>query len=227
MLGPSGSGKSTIVNLLLRFYDPSEGSIFLDGQDLIESPRREVRSQIAVVMQEPFLYSKTLKENILFGRSSAADSEVTQAAMTAAVHEAILEFDAGYDTVVGERGVTLSGGQRQRIALARALLEKPALLILDDALSAVDTETEGMILEALEKRRGEHTTLVVAHRISTLMRADWILVFDRGRVIQQGTHATLARETGLYRKLWKIQSSLEQDFESDLRTASGAVKEED
>jgi ABC-type sulfate/molybdate transport systems ATPase subunit len=147
---------------------------------------------IAVVMQEPFLYSKTLRENIGLGRGSAAEEEIHQAAVTACVHESILEFEQGYDTLVGERGVTLSGGQRQRVALARALLEEPAILILDDALSAVDTETETMILDALKQRRGRHTTIVIAHRLSTLMRT--ILVLEAGAG-QKGTHRQRSPQT--------------------------------
>jgi ATP-binding cassette subfamily B protein len=225
LLGPSGSGKSTIVNLLLRFYDPDGGTISIDGHDIGRLDRKAVRSQIAVVMQEPFLFSKTLRENIRLGRSSAAEHEIVEAASAACVHDAILEFDAGYDTLVGERGVTLSGGQRQRVALARALLERPAILILDDALSAVDTETETMILDALRKRQGRQTTIVIAHRLSTVMRADRILVLDWGRVIQQGTHERLIAEGGLYRRLWQIQSAIEDDLADDLRaTSEGALR---
>jgi ATP-binding cassette, subfamily B, bacterial len=220
LLGPSGSGKSTIVNLLLRFYDPDQGRISIDRRDIATMRRKVVRSKIAVVMQEPFLYSKTLRENIRLGRKSAAEEEVQEAAVTACVHDAILEFEQGYDTLVGERGVTLSGGQRQRVALARALLEEPAILILDDALSAVDTETETMILEALKRRHGRHTTIVIAHRLSTLMHADRILVLEHGRVVQQGTHESLVAEEGLYRRLWQIQTDIEEEIGESLRTAS-------
>ena len=222
LLGPSGSGKSTIVNLLLRFYDPDSGAIRLDGANIAELDRGEVRSKIAVVMQEPFLYSKTVRENIRLARRGAADEEIAEAAVTACVHDSILAFEKGYDTLVGERGVTLSGGQRQRVALARALLEDPAVLILDDALSAVDTETEAMILDALRRRGGRHTTLVIAHRLSTLMHADWILVLERGRVIQQGNHASLILQDGLYRRLWRIQSDLEEESTDELRAAGNA-----
>ncbi len=219
LLGPSGAGKSTIVSLLLRFYDPDAGRIGIDGNDITRLPRSAVRSQIAVVMQEPFLYSKTLRENIRLGRVAAAENEIMEAAATACVHEAILEFEQGYDTLVGERGVTLSGGQRQRVALARALLDDPSILILDDALSAVDTETEAMILDALKRRHGRHTTIVIAHRLTTLMNADKILVLEKGRVVQTGTHESLVEEEGLYRRLWQIQTDIEDEIGGALRTA--------
>ena len=216
LLGPSGAGKSTIVSLILRFYDPDSGTIRLDGTDIERVPREDVRRQIAVVMQEPFLYSKTVAENVRLGRSSADHDEIVEATRVAAVHESIEEFDEGYDTLVGERGVTLSGGQRQRVALARALLDEPALLILDDALSAVDTDTEGLILDALRARAGRCTTLLIAHRLSTLLHADKILVIDDGRIVQEGTHETLSKEPGLYRRLWEIQSAQAAALEHDL-----------
>ncbi|MCP3905874.1 MAG: ABC transporter ATP-binding protein [Planctomycetes bacterium] len=208
LLGPSGSGKSTIVNLLLRLYDYEDGSIRLDDAELRTLDRAHVRGQAAVVMQEPFLYSKTLRENLTIGRPSAGEDDVLEAASIACVHDSILEFEQGYDTRVGERGVTLSGGQRQRVALARALLQEPAVLVLDDALSAVDAETETLILEALRSRHGRHTTIVIAHRLSTLMHADRILVLEHGRVVQSGTHEELREVDGLYRRLWSIQNEL-------------------
>jgi ATP-binding cassette, subfamily B, bacterial len=220
MLGPSGSGKSTMVNLLLRFYDPQSGRIILDGRDLSTMTRQEARAACAVVMQEPFLYSKTVRENIRIGRPRAAEPEIEEAAATACLHETILELERGYDTVVGERGVTLSGGQRQRVALARALLDRPALLILDDALSAVDTETEARILAALAQDRGRQTTLVIAHRLSTLRLADRILVMEHGRVAQSGTHEELLRAEGLYKRLWWIQNAHAEAFEDELQEAA-------
>jgi len=206
VLGPSGSGKSTIVNLLLRLYDHSNGTIEIDGSDIASIDRKEIRRQISVVMQEPFLYSKTLRENLTIGHTAATHDEITEAAFTASIHDTVLEFERGYDTLVGERGITLSGGQRQRVALARALLKDPGILILDDALSAVDTETEGEILDALRQRRGRSTTIVIAHRLSAIADADEIFVLDRGRVVQRGIHNELKRAPGLYRRVWDIQT---------------------
>jgi len=210
LLGPSGCGKSTIVAMLLRLYDYNAGSIQLDEMELNQLDRQFVRSRMSVVMQEPFLYSKSLRDNLKIGRPGAADNDMINAASVACVHESIAGFDEGYDTMVGERGVTLSGGQRQRVALARALLQKPAILILDDALSAVDTETETLILDALKQRHGHHTTIVIAHRLSTLAHADQIIVLDHGQVIQSGSHQKLIKEQGLYQRLWNIQSNIEQ-----------------
>ena len=226
MLGPSGSGKSTIVNLLLRLYDPGRGVIEMDGRDIATLDRKEVRRQISVVMQEPFLYLKTIRENLAVGRPAATHEEIAEASVTASVHETILQFEHGYETLVGERGITLSGGQRQRVALARALLKEPVILILDDALSAVDTETESFILEALQSRRGRHTTIVIAHRLSTLMHADEILVFDRGRIIQRGTHNDLKEEPGLYRRIWKIHNAHEEQLRHALRASANSIGRE-
>jgi ATP-binding cassette subfamily B protein len=216
LLGPSGSGKSTLVNLLLRFYDYTSGSITLDGVELSTLDRKHTRSQFGVVMQEPFLYSKTLRDNINLGRHIAAETETVEAATMAAVHDSIETFEKKYETLVGERGVTLSGGQRQRVALARALLKQAPILILDDALSAVDTRTETMILDALKRRHGRQTTIVIAHRLSTLMHADKIVVLDHGRITQIGTHEQLIGEDGLYKKLWQIQGALEEDLTREM-----------
>jgi ATP-binding cassette subfamily B protein len=226
LLGPSGSGKSTIVNLLLRFYDPNSGTIEIDDVDIARVDRKEVRRQISVVMQEPFLFSKTLRENIVLGRATAPHNEVMEAATGACIHETILDFEKGYETLVGERGITLSGGQRQRVALARALLKQPPILILDDALSAVDTDTETMILDALRQRRGRHTTIVIAHRLSTLMDADEVLVLDRGRIVQRGSHEILQKEPGMYRRIMSIQNDLEEQLRQDLGIAVRALQKE-
>lgn len=208
ILGPSGAGKSTLMHLLLRLYDYQEGTIHLDGLELREVDRRWVRAQFSVVMQEPFLYSKTIGENIRLGRTSAEPRDVLSAARMAHIDETIQTFPQGYETLVGERGITLSGGQRQRVALARALLREAPVLLLDDALSAVDAETEATILDALRQRHGKRTTLVIAHRLSTLAHADHIIVLDAGRILQHGTHAELVRQDGLYRRLWEIQNAV-------------------
>ena len=206
LFGPSGSGKSTIVNLLLRLYDNYSGTILLDGHRLEDYSRTWLRRQIGVVMQEPFLFAKTVRDNLYLGNQSATAEEIVEATRGAEIHAAIEGFGDGYDTWLGERGVTLSGGQRQRMALARALLAKPAILVLDDALSAVDRNTEGKILETLFQRKGEQTTLIIAHRISTLQAADRVLVMEAGRVVQNGSHRDLVVQKGLYQRLWKIQS---------------------
>jgi ATP-binding cassette subfamily B protein len=221
IVGPSGAGKSTIIKLLLRLYDYAEGSIRLDGREISDLPRRYVRAQFGTVLQEPFLYSRSLRDNIKLGSNSAADRAMEEAATAAQIHESITGFEEGYDTLVGEKGVTLSGGQRQRVAIARALLKDPPILLLDDALSAVDTQTESMILGALRDRHNRKTTLVIAHRLTTLMQADRIIVLDEGRIVQSGTHDQLLGEEGMYARLWKIQTMLEDD----LRATIGAGKE--
>jgi len=216
LLGPPGAGKSTIVQLLLRLYDYEHGSIRLDGRELRELPRAYVRRQVGIALQEPFLYSKTLASNVRVGRGSATRDDVEAAARDASVHGSIEEFEQGYDTVVGERGVTLSGGQRQRVSLARSFLRDAPVLLLDDALSAVDTRTEADIVAALRARRGRRTTILVAHRLSTVRYADRVVVLEDGRAAQRGTHRELAAVDGPYRRLWEIQGALEQELEGDL-----------
>ena len=220
ILGPAGAGKSTLIHLLLRLYDYPAGSIRLDGHELSALPRAWVRRQIGTVMQEPFLFSKTLRDNIRLGHGDASESAVAEAARAACIHDTILDFEEGYDTLIGERGITLSGGQRQRVAIARAILKHPPILILDDALSAVDSETETLIIDALRARRGRATTLVIAHRLSTLAHADRVIVLDHGRIIQTGTHAELSGVDGLYRRLWQIQTSLAAEFTRELASGS-------
>jgi ATP-binding cassette subfamily B protein len=219
LLGPPGSGKSTLVNLLVRLYDYQHGSIQIGGHELRDVNRAAVRGAFGVVLQDPFLYSRTVRENVALGHSAAADHEIEQSARAADIHENIVDFAEGYDTLVGERGVTLSGGQRQRVAIARALLKGPTFLVLDDSLSAVDTKTESRILGALAARKGKQTTILIAHRLSSARLADRILVLESGQLVQQGTHEELVAANGPYRRLWEIQGALEEEIERDLEGA--------
>ena len=215
IVGPPGSGKTTLIRLLMRLYPLHSGRILIDGLDISTIDRLWLRQQIGVVLQDPFLYSRSIAENLRVARSQAADAELRGVAQEAAIHDAIVDFPAGYDEQIGERGITLSGGQRQRLALARALLKEPSILVLDDSLSAVDTETERRILDALESRRGRHTTIVIAHRLSSVRHADRILVMERGRLVQDGTHEQLAVEQGPYRRLCDIQGLLDESIHRD------------
>ena len=217
IVGAPGSGKSTLIRLLLRLYSYEKGSIRLDGHELAEVNRQWLRSQIGVVLQDPFLYSRSIEANLKVGRPDAHHDHILQACDDAAIGDAIANFPDGYDAMVGERGVTLSGGQRQRLALGRAFVKDPAVLVLDDSLSAVDTGTEQRILAALDARRGRHTTIIIAHRLSSVRQADRIMVLDEGRCVQLGSHATLAAQDGPYQRLCELQGALDQQIRDDIR----------
>jgi subfamily B ATP-binding cassette protein MsbA len=205
LVGPSGAGKSSLVMLIPRFFDPVAGRILLDGRDLRSISLRELRSQVGVVFQETLLFSGTVRDNIRYGDPAASDKEVVSAAEAANAAEFIAAFPDGYDTIVGERGVKLSGGQRQRIAIARALLKNPRILILDEATSSLDSESEALVQAALDRLMQGRTTFVIAHRLSTIVAADQILVIEQGRIVQRGTHQELLAESGLYRQLYDRQ----------------------
>ncbi len=211
IVGRSGSGKSTVANLLPRFYDPSAGVIRIDGHDLRDIRLHDLRSRTGIVMQETFLFNMTVAENLRFGHQGATDAEVEAAARLAAAHEFIAELPQGYDTLIGDRGVRLSGGQRQRIAIARALLVRPALLVLDEATSSVDTRTDRAIQQALEQLMRERTTIVIAHRLSTIQRVDQIIVLDQGRITARGTHAELLASSDEYRAIYDLQFRLQEE----------------
>ncbi len=221
LLGSTGSGKTSLVNLLPRFHDYTSGRILLDGVELKAYPRAWLRQQIGIVEQEPFLFSRSIRENIAYGAGrQVTQDEIEAAARAAAIHEVILSFPDGYDTLVGERGVTLSGGQKQRVAIARALLKDPRILILDDSTSSVDTETEAAIRTALEGLMQGRTTFIIAHRIQSVMNADLILVLDNGRIVQMGTHDTLLAQSGMYREIYDIQTRIDVELESEMMLAT-------
>lgn len=207
IVGGPGSGKSTLIRALLRLYPVNKGTIKLDEVDITTVNRQWLREQIGVVLQDPFLYSKSIRENLRVANADAPLEQLYQATQDAAIHESILEFPEQYNSLVGERGVTLSGGQRQRIAIARALLKDPAVLVLDDALSAVDTSTEYRILAALNQQRSKRTVIVIAHRLTSVMQADRIVVMDKGRIVQVGTHAELVEVPGPYKHLCGLQDA--------------------
>lgn len=216
LVGPSGAGKTTLVDLVARFYDPTEGRITIDGVDLRDFSLRSLRSRLGIVTQETVLFHDTVRANIAYGLPDATQEAIERAARAAHAHEFIMQLPEGYDTILGERGTRLSGGQRQRIAIARAMLRDPAILIFDEATSALDTESERLVQRAIEQLFAGRTVFLIAHRLSTVQRADLILVLDRGRIVEWGTHQELLERDGLFRRLYDLQ------FESDARpVASG------
>ena len=211
LVGPTGSGKSSVINLIPRFYDPNSGSVRIDGVDVREITLASLRSHIGIVMQESFLFSMTVRENIAYGRPDATEEEVIAAAKAAQAHDFITRMEQGYDSLVGERGVTLSGGQKQRLAIARALLLNPRILILDDATASVDSETEHAIQQALRTLMAGRTSFVIAQRLTTVRDADQILVFEEGRIVERGTHDELLEREGFYRELYDLQMKDQED----------------
>jgi len=217
LLGSTGSGKTTLVNLLPRFHEYTDGRILLDGAELKDYSRETLRQQIGIVEQEPFLFSRSIGENIAYGVGrEVSQDEIEKAAKAAAVHDVILSFPDGYKTLVGEKGVTLSGGQKQRVAIARTLLKNPRILILDDSTSSVDTQTEAEIRGALNGLMENRTTFIIAHRIQSVMNADLILVMDKGAVIQMGCHEELVTQDGMYRQIYNIQTRIDEELEEEI-----------
>jgi ATP-binding cassette subfamily B protein len=226
LIGQTGSGKTSLINLIPRFYDVTEGEVLVDGVDVRRMDLTALRRQIGIVLQTSLLFSDTIKANIAYGRPEATDEEVIAAAQAAQAHEFIEGFPNGYGTIVGERGVTLSGGQRQRVAIARALLMNPRILILDDSLSSVDTQTEKLIQAALDSLMEGRTTFVIAHRLSTVRRADMILVMDKGRIVERGTHQELLVQGGLYKEIHDLQLMQNVDFENEMEMLEEASTSE-
>jgi ATP-binding cassette subfamily B protein len=218
IVGPSGAGKSTIFSLILRFYDADSGAILVDGVDVREADPDAVRGRIAIVPQDVTIFAATAADNIAFGRPGASAADIEAAARAALGDEFILRLEKGYDTQVGEKGVTLSGGQRQRIAIARAILRDAPILLLDEATSALDAESETLVQTALEHLMQGRTTLVIAHRLATVLRADRILVIEDGRIVEEGTHRSLVKKGGTYARLAKLQ------FETGASAFQGAAE---
>ena len=215
LIGPTGSGKTSLVNLIPRFYDVTDGAVIVDGVDVRLAELKSLRSQIGIVLQTSLLFSGAIRENIAYGREDAAEEQIVRVAKAARAHDFILSFAEGYDTMVGERGVTLSGGQRQRVAIARALLMDPRILILDDSTSSVDTRTEFLIQQAMEELMQDRTTFIIAQRLSTVKRADLILVLDRGCIVQRGRHEDLLTQGGLYREIYELQLKDQEQFKHE------------
>jgi ABC-type multidrug transport system fused ATPase/permease subunit len=206
IVGPTGAGKTTLASLLVRFYDPGSGRVRLDGHDLRDLTLKTLRDHVALVLQEPILFSGSIRENIAYGRPEASLEEIQAAAKAANAHDFIMALPDGYESPVGERGVRLSGGERQRLSIARAFLKNAPVLILDEPTSSLDSRTEMIILEALERLMAGRTTFIIAHRLSTIHCADQILVLEKGRIVERGAHSELIRQNGLYAQLYRIQS---------------------
>lgn len=216
LIGPTGSGKTSLVNLIPRFYDVSQGSVRVDGHDVRQVDLVSLRQQIGIVLQSSLLFSASIRENIAYGHPDASEAEIIAAAKSAQAHDFIMQLPNGYDTVVGERGVTISGGQRQRVAIARALLLDPRILILDDSTSSVDTQTEHLIQHALDKLMERRTTFVIAQRLSTVKRADVILVLNQGKIVERGKHSELLANGGLYREIYELQLRDQEHYQEEM-----------
>ncbi len=214
IVGKTGSGKSTLINLMIRLLDNQTGTIKFDGVDIKDMNKKHLRKNVGIIMQEPFLYSRTVYENIRIMNKSANKEQIYKAASIASLHDDIGKFEEGYETMVGERGVTLSGGQKQRVAIARMLLDNKPVLIFDDSLSAVDTETDIQIRSALNKQWKDTTFFIITHRITTAMEADKIIVLDKGEIAEMGNHDSLIKKGGIYAQLWDIQTNVEYDFKN-------------
>jgi ABC-type transport system involved in Fe-S cluster assembly fused permease/ATPase subunit len=225
IVGPSGAGKSTIARLLYRFYDVTGGRILIDGQDIRDVTQESLRRAIGIVPQDTVLFNDTIAYNIRYGRPSASEDEVRAAAQFAQIAGFIASLPKGYDTEVGERGLKLSGGEKQRVAIARTILKAPPILVLDEATSALDTRTEQEIQFALDEVSANRTTVVVAHRLSTVVNADEILVLDHGRVVERGTHASLVAAGGLYAVMWQRQQEAREAGQPDLVDAGAPTAE--
>jgi subfamily B ATP-binding cassette protein MsbA len=220
IVGGSGAGKTTLVNLIPRFYDPTAGMVTVDGYDLRHVTQESLRRQIGLVTQETFLFNDTVASNIAYGKPDASRAEIVAAARRAHAHEFVEQLAQGYDTLIGDNGVRLSGGQRQRLAIARALLKDPPILILDEATSALDSESERLVQEAMEELMVGRTVFVIAHRLSTVQRADRIIVLDGGRIVESGTHAELLQRGGIYRRLYDLQFADTADAQPAAATRS-------
>jgi ABC-type multidrug transport system fused ATPase/permease subunit len=226
LLGPTGAGKSTIISLLMRFYEPAKGEIKIDGKNISDYSRPFLRSKIGVVLQKPFLFSTSIKENIAYSNPDTRIDEIVESAKVANIHDIITDiFPNAYDTVVGEKGVTLSGGQKQRVTLARTILKNPDILVLDDSTSSVDTETEFEIQKALIGVTRNKTTIVIAHRVTSVQGCDRIIVLDKGKVIEQGTHEELIENNGFYKKIYDIQVSIEDEISREVENVKSETSD--